>query len=667
MCTHRCKLSEEIDMMREDTARILNEWASVLEFNPDQRSFDLGNFSLDIHIAGETMKKLINQFDDSGEISVLYAKQFYMDYLKHVSIKLFDLFQDDSDDLKIFRNLYRTMNGVEVESIEQKWFIAVYRILKKLGIYLIADEFDTSVLYDAVECITKDVTRCNIDVFGKGAKSKNNEPFIYGTTIRSFNTMAECILDLSSSSNGIYLCYISLNNKPDGYFTYIYKCENTLVSINDRVNESFRGQHNKSRNNRWMEYKCYNLFPYDIIEYGDGRDYKGYATSMKISEDAELSLTAQGVDAAKIIITMMMIENFVKYKMDFDDYELSYSDVMLPANRPALFQSNDTEIMMLNKNEVVQYHDSVDFNISREDVMCGLDDDDPIVLKDKYSDFKYSKESSESVKDLFPEFKFNESNILAIRDENQAEFIGTYSKMREQAYMDARKEFAAYCRKQIASKYLEVGGMKFFRDWFNVAVRVHVNDVKNAAVRKYVSGTRNGFDCCSQVVDSDFMYSIRVDFDDTYLGPTSYIYLCNREYRGNGYKYICPITGNTANVWIKFKIRSANDLRELLGTDDCIPELLRLFKSDRDYHTNNLLSSHDELAVVGAPIEDRMWSSDEMQEVREKLGEPYHMNHNLECCIGFSKRGLNKLIKDSSIVIRYNEEGNIVIDDNKED
>ena len=59
MCTHRCKLSEEIDMMREDTARILNEWASVLEFNPvffpDQRSFDLGIFSLVIHLAGERL------------------------------------------------------------------------------------------------------------------------------------------------------------------------------------------------------------------------------------------------------------------------------------------------------------------------------------------------------------------------------------------------------------------------------------------------------------------------------------------------------------------------------------------------------------------------------------------------------------------------------------
>ena len=647
--------------MREDTERILNEWATVLEFNPDQKSFDLGNFSLDIHIAGETMKKLIDKFDDSGEISVLYAKQFYMNYLKHVSVKLFDLFQGDSDDLKIFRNLYRTMNGVEVESIEQKWFIAVYRILKKLGIYLIADKFDTSALYDAVECITKDITKCNIDVFGKGIKSKSNEPFIYGTTIRSFNTMAECILNLSSSSNGIYLCYISLNNKPDGYFTYIYKCENTLVSINDRVNESFRGQHNKSRNNRWMEYKCYNLFPYNIIEYGDDRDYKGYATSMKLSDDAELSLTAQGVDAAKIIITMRMIENFVKYKMDLDDYELSYSDVMLPSNRHLLCHSDSTELMVMKDNEIVQHHDSVDFKVSREDVILGIDESDPIISKNKYSDFKNSKNHSNDVKDLYPDFIFDSNNLLAIKDENQAEFIGTYSKMREQAYMDARQEYAKFCREKIAKEYLDFGGMNSINDWFEFAIRTHINDVKNAAVRKYTSGTKNGFDYCSQVVDPDFMYSIRIDSDDSYTGPTSDVYLCNTERVDRRWRYFCPVTGSAANVWITFRIRSANDLCELLGINQSeLPRILQKFKSDRDYSTNNLIHTHDPLSVVGSPIENIMWNSDEMEEVHKELGESYYTNHRLTCSIGFSKRGLNKLAKDPGIVIKYNEEGKIV-------
>ena len=650
--------------MREDTSRILNEWASVLEFNPDQKSFDLGNCSLDIHIAGEAMKKLIEKFDESGELSVLYAKQFYMNYLKHLSIKLFDLFESDSDDLKIYRNLYDTMRSEAVRTIEDRWIAAVSTILNRLGIHLISNQFDTSVLYSNVSDIVNDITKCNVDVFGKGSTSHTT--FIYCTTIQSFNTLAECILNLSYNSDGMYLCYISLDGAPDGYFTYIYKCGSALISINDRVNESYRGQHNKSRNNRWMEYKGYNIFPYKLIEYGDERDYKGYATSMKLSDDASLSLSDQGIDASKIILTMIILQNFIENKMDFDEYELSYSDVLLNANRNELFDSHAAELMVVKNNEVVDYHATVDFKISKDDVILGLDESDPIVSNNKYSDFKHSKDVSEDVKDLCPDFKFDPHELLIIRENSSKEFIGTYSKMREQAYMDARNEFAAYCRKQIASKYLEVGGMKFFNNWFNVALRVHVNDVKNAAVRKYTSGTRNGFDYCSQVIDPDFMYSIRVDFDDTYLGPTSNIYLCNRVYKGNGYKYICPITGNVANVWFKFRIRSANDLKELLGTDECIPELLRSFRSDRDYHTNNLLSSHDELAVVGSPIEDYMWNSDEMKEVREKLGESDHMNHRLECCIGFSKRGLNKLIKDPSIVIKYNEEDNIVID-NKED
>lgn len=646
--------------MRQDTAKILDEWANVLKFDPDQKSFNLGNFSLDIHIAGETMKKFIDQFDHSGELSVLYAKHFYLDYLKHLSIKLLDLFAHDSvDDLRKFQDLYWTMKGHDIKVIESKWIEAVAKILNRLGIYLISDKFDTSVLYDSVECIVKDITKCNIDVFGKGPRSKDNELFTYSTTIHVFNTLADCILNISSSTNGIYLCYISLDGKPDGYFTYIYKCENTLISINDRVNESYRGQHNNSRNNRWMEYKCYNLFPYNIVDYSDARDYKGYPTSMKLSKDVSLSLGDQGIDAAKIVITMMMIENFVKYKMDFSEYELSYSDMLLPVNRSKLFDSKDTELMVVEGNEIAEIHESVDFNISRNSVIFGLSDDDPIVSDNKYSDFKDSKDSSEGLDVLTPDFQFDASSLLAVTDKNQAEFIGTYSKMREQAYMDARETYSKYCREKIAQEYLEFGGMKAIENWFYDACKHHVNDIKNAAVKKYTSGTRNGFDYCTQVIDHDFMYSIRVDFED--YGPTADLAFANREYKNGQDKWTCPVTGNVANVWVKFKIRSANDLKELLGVETSeLPRILQKFKSDRDYKVNNLLSTHDPLSVVGSPIEDHMWRSDEMKEVRKNLNESLYTCHTLSCCIGFSKRGLNKLVKDSSIVITYNEEGKLI-------
>lgn len=652
--------------MREDTSRILNEWASVLEFNPDQKSFDLGNFSLDIHIAGETMKKLIEKFDESGELSVLYAKQFYMNYLKHLSIKLFDLFESDSDDLKVYRNLYNTMRSEAIRTIEDRWVVAVSTILNRLRIYLLANKFDTSVLYSNISDIVSDITKCNVDVFGKGDITHSN--FIYCTTIQIFNTLAECILNLSSSSNGMYLCYISLDGEPDGYFTYIYKCGSTMISINDRVNESYRGQHNKSRNNRWMEYKGYNIFPYKLIEYGDERDYKGYPTSMKLSKDISLSLGDQGVDASKIILTMIILQNFIENKMDFDEYELSYSDVLLAANRSELFDSHASELMVIKDNEVVQYHDAIDFKISKDDVIQGLDESDPIVSNNKYSDFKHSKDVSEDVKDLCPDFKFDPHELLTIRENSSKEFIGTYSKMREQAYMEARKDYSRYCRRKIAQEYLDFGGMSSIRAWFECAIRVHVNDVKNAAIRKYTSGTRNGFDAYSQIIDEDFMYSIRVDFDDTsYQGPTCDNYLCNRELGDRRWRYTCPITGSTANVWIEFKIRSANDLCQMLGVDlSELPRILQKFKSDRDYHTNNLLNPYDPLSVVGSPIEDIMWNSDEMKEVRNELNESEYANHTLRCCIGFSKRGLNKLVKDSSIVIKYNNEGKIIVD-TKED
>ena len=646
--------------MRQDTAKILDEWATVLKFNPNQKSFNLGNYSLDIHIAGESMKKFIDKFDHSGELSVLYAKHFYLDYLKHVSINLLDLFTNDSvDDISIFRNLYWDMLGHDVKVIEAKWVEAVAKILNRLGIYLIADKFDTSALYDSVDCIVNDITKCNVDVFGKGPRSKDNEPFIYSTTILVFNTLADCILNISSSTNGIYLCYISLDGKPDGYFTYIYKCENTLISINDRVKESFRGQHNRSRNNRWMEYKCYNLFPYNIIDYGDERDYKGYATSMKLCEDVSLSLGDQGIDAAKIIITMMMIENFVKYKIDFSEYELSYSDMLLPVNRSKLFDSKDTELMVVKGNEIAEIHESVDFNISRNDVVFGLNDDDEIISTSAYSDFKDSKEAGDGIYEIVPDFEFDASTLLAVTDKNQAEFIGTYSKMREQAYMDARDKYSKYCRQKIAEDYLKFGGMKAIENWFYDTCKHHVNDIKNAAVRKYVSGTGNGFDYCTQVIDHDFMYSIRVDFDD--YGPTADLAFANTEYKNGQDIWTCPVTGNVANVWVKFKIRSANDLKELLGIETSeLPRILQKFKSDRDYKVNNLLSTHDPLSVVGSPIEDHMWKSDEMEEARKDLNESQYQCHTLTCCIGFSKRGLNKLVKNPSIVITYNDEGKLI-------
>ena len=54
------------------------------------------------------------------------------------------------------------------------------------------------------------------------------------------------------------------------------------------------------------------------------------------------------------------------------------------------------------------------------------------------------------------------------------------------------------------------------------------------------------------------------------------------------------------------------------------------------------------------------WRSNEMKEDREQLDESEYINRRMHRCIGFSKRGLNKLVKDPSIVITYNDDGKLI-------
>ena len=58
------------------------------------------------------------------------------------------------------------------------------------------------------------------------------------------------------------------------------------ISVNDRVEEKYIGQHKNSRNGRWQESKRFELFPYNyVIESTKGEDYKGYALSYVVPKD----------------------------------------------------------------------------------------------------------------------------------------------------------------------------------------------------------------------------------------------------------------------------------------------------------------------------------------------------------------------------------------------
>lgn len=139
------------------------------------------------------------------------------------------------------------------------------------------------------------------------------------------------LISLESAADGIYLCYIAEHGSAAGYFGFYLKSNGNLLSVNERVNEAFAGEHKRSRNARWTDEKKYRLFPYSFIMQFSEHDYKGYATKHIIDED-KLSFMELGSDAYMPLILAMVMLNQKYVGRGLDDLPLIYVDSLMPVN-----------------------------------------------------------------------------------------------------------------------------------------------------------------------------------------------------------------------------------------------------------------------------------------------------------------------------------------------
>ena len=101
--------------------------------------------------------------------------------------------------------------------------------------------------------------------------------------------------------------------------------------------------------------------------------------------------------------------------------------------------------------------------------------------------------------------------------------------------------------------------------------------------------------------------------------------------------YQCPVTGNTANIWFVFVPNTWQNIEKLAGQE--VPKILKGFKySGPGYGGNILTESCDPIAFIHNPFESQVTS-----DYYEKFVGRQSMDFSM--AIGFSRRGLNKLIK----------------------
>ena len=69
---------------------ILQHWLDYTKYDPNQKSFNLLSSNYAFHRASKAMSAVM-EFDPTGTIAVLYAKEVYLQICKEQSVSLFDL------------------------------------------------------------------------------------------------------------------------------------------------------------------------------------------------------------------------------------------------------------------------------------------------------------------------------------------------------------------------------------------------------------------------------------------------------------------------------------------------------------------------------------------------------------------------------------------------
>ena len=276
------------------TFEILERWAQYTKFDPGQTRFNLLTSEYTLNRCNKRIQELLSNYDPSGTLAVVYAKNICRELLQEKKLTLFDALTE-LDKYQETKEIWEMFSSQEVRDIEDVYLNAVDKLVQQVTGTKMLGQRDTDTERDAffasVDAVVEElhigVGGCNEELYRRGGEFKPVGKF--STHIHVFQRLADCLISLESVADGIYLCYIAEHGSAAGYFGFYLKSNGNLLSVNERVNEAFAGEHKQSRNARWTDEKKYRLFPYSFIMQFSEHDYKGYATKHTIDED-KLSL-----------------------------------------------------------------------------------------------------------------------------------------------------------------------------------------------------------------------------------------------------------------------------------------------------------------------------------------------------------------------------------------
>ena len=77
--------------MEKKFLEVLNKWANYSKYDRDQTCFNLLSYDIQFHKVNKQIEKILKDYDDSGVLAILMAKNIFTKMIKDSKVNLYDL------------------------------------------------------------------------------------------------------------------------------------------------------------------------------------------------------------------------------------------------------------------------------------------------------------------------------------------------------------------------------------------------------------------------------------------------------------------------------------------------------------------------------------------------------------------------------------------------
>ena len=654
---------------------ILNKWAKYINYDAEQNQFvtslnrgqarfELRNFEWETNSATKKIEHITNNYDESGILAVEVIKNTFRKITEESKLSVLDAIVH-YDELHEHIEMYNALNSKEILDAEQSFLRKMDDVVTNMTGRKLLGESDNNIrIFEYIDTVIDALDNCSLELYKRGGKIQ--EIRNVSKSIHIFPSLAECVLTLDKAEDGMYLCYIDIFQSADSYFGLFIKSNGNMLSINDRVDEAYKGMHNNSRNGRWTEGKAAGIFPYNYIIAFDKADYKGYYHSYIIDEE-KLSIFNLN-EEAYIPILLAMILTLRKYNGKVINENLVYIDSLTPINIPSII-TDKKELAIVSNNELVEMHKALNLDFDIGKILDGTAIEEFQKESMPYDEKICGNNKGQIFVDLYgADFKY-EPNLLSTSkllegesgDEYIAEFIGSETRMRAQAFCEVRQQLADHIRRKMYEEYVAFGGIKKISEWFENSVKDNMYKLEQIIADTY-------YEVQKEMQAYNETHTDKKEFDKFFTNGGWMPSFCPKGYsishetgRYVGYEYGKFIYANTYDRRNSkgFDMRTNAVCSEFyiirplnyIGLENLFGELPKIIKgwNKRGHHRtgNSLLSMTDAVEDIGTPFEYE----------EATFFEPYKSMNLMEStrmdfviAIGYSKRGFKQMLKEHSRV-----------------